>query len=144
MAKYTYTENPSTPLPHQLTIDVWNNISLNKFLIWQNAHILRIHIPPNPFNNRSLEPITPFKLHIYQNEHILRIYLPLLQLTIYIWSTITPNMFHIEQNAHILKIHVPLTTPIDHRYMEYHYTILVSHIAHIADTSTPPLHTNWQ
>ena len=37
----------------QLTIDLWNPTTLNKFNIQQNAHIPRAHVPP-PINHRSI------------------------------------------------------------------------------------------
>ena len=97
IAECTYTEDISNS-PLQLTIDLWNTITPNKFHIQQNAHILRIHLPP-PHLQLTIDlknTITPNKFHIYQNAHILRIHVPpQLQLTIDLWNTITPHKFHI-------------------------------------------------
>ena len=43
------------PLKLQLTTQLWNNVTPNTLHTSQNAHILRIHIPPNPIDNRSME-----------------------------------------------------------------------------------------
>ena len=60
-----------------------------------------------------------------------------LQLTIDVLDTTTPQKFHIEQNAHIPRPQ----PPIDHRFMEYHYTKYISYIAQCTYTHgrlTPP------
>ena len=52
IAECTYTQGRCTPL--QLTIDLWNTTTPNKFHILQNAHIPMADVPP-PINHRSLE-----------------------------------------------------------------------------------------
>ena len=56
MAECTYTVDTYTTLStHQLTIDVWNNVTANQCHIKQNSYILRIHVPPTPVDNKSIE-----------------------------------------------------------------------------------------
>ena len=59
-----------------------------------------------------------------------------LKLTTDIWNTPTPQKFHIYQNAQICMSDV--TPPINHKYMEYHYTESVSHIAEYTYTKANP------
>ena len=113
--------------PLQLTINLWNPITPNKFHIWQNAYILRIHVPPcnTPIDNRFMEyHYTKSVLHIPECTYTENTSNSLPQLTIDLWNTITPNNFHIKQNTHILRINLPLTPtpPIHNRSVEYLYT----------------------
>ena len=97
--------------PLQLKIYLWNTITPNKFHIWQNTHILRIHVPlfNTPIDNRCMEyHYTKSVSHIAECKYTEDTSTPLPhQLTIDVWNTVTPNKCHIQQNAHILRIHLP-------------------------------------
>ena len=147
---HIYQGQMYTPL--QLTIDLWNTTTPNKFKILQNAHIARAGVPP-PINNRSIEyhyimqvslhliSFTYSRMHIYQG--------PLLQLTIDLCNTTTPNKCKISQNAHICRAYIPpCNQPYIYRIQLHHrsFTYKIMHIyqgpllqltIHLWNTTTP-------
>ena len=94
IAECTYTEDTYTP-PNSNWQYTYGIPCYTKWVshISQNAHILRIHIPPTPIDNSSMEyhlhhiSVTYSRMHIYWGY----IYSFQFQLTIDLWNTITLN-----------------------------------------------------
>ena len=64
-----------TDIPLQLTTDLWNTTTPNKFHIWENAHIPRADIPPQ-LTIDLRNTTTPNQFHIWENAHIPRADVP--------------------------------------------------------------------
>ena len=111
----------------QLTIDLWNTTTPNKFYILENAHIPRADVPPPPINHRSLEHhYTKSVSHIGKCTYILGKMYPLLQLTIYLCNTLHKISFtYWKMHIYLGQMYLP---QINHRPLEHHYTKCISHI----------------